>query len=86
MSDQNQNTAKPILCNVTSDKMDKSRVAVISRKVKDGQYGKFIRKSTRLMFHDENNESKIGDRVLVKPSRPKSANKKFDLVSIVEKA
>jgi small subunit ribosomal protein S17 len=78
--------AKPIQCRVVTDKMNKSRVAEVDRLVKHARYGKFLRRTTRLMFHDETNSTKVGDVVLVESSRPLSAHKKFKLVQIVEKA
>jgi len=78
--------AKPIRCVVTSDKMNKSRVAVIERLVKHGRYEKHIRRTTKVMFHDAENQTRIGDLVLVSPSRPMSARKKFKLDLILKKA
>ena len=89
MSDQktaSNKKAKPILCVVTSDKMDKSRVGTIDRLVKDKRYMKYIRQRTRLMFHDESNQTSAGDKVLIIPSRPYSSRKKFDLLKVVQKA
>lgn len=85
MSEQ-EKKAKPLRCTVTSDKMDKSRVAKVARLIKHERYGKFLRRSTKVMFHDEGNASKIGDEVLVKVSRPFSSRKKFELMEIVKKA
>ena len=86
---QDKDTAKTvrkeIACVVSSAKMDKSRVATIDRLVRHGQYGKYIRRSTKLMFHDAKNESQEGDKVLVVQSRPMSCRKRFLLVKIVEK-
>lgn len=73
-------------CVVTSDKMQKSRVAVIDRKVKHAGYKKYINRRTKLMFHDEQNETKIGDVVEVIQTRPLSANKSFILARIIKKA
>ena len=80
-----QKVRKEIACVVSSAKMDKSRVATIDRLVRHGQYGKYIRRSTKLMFHDAKTESQEGDKVLVIQSRPLSAKKRFTLVKIVEK-
>jgi len=77
---------KPVRGFVTSDKMDKTRVATVVRKVKHPGVGKYIKKSTKFMFHDEKNASKIGDEVLITPSRPQSARKSFQLLSIVNEA
>ncbi len=79
-------TVKEIRCVVTSDKMAKSRVGVVERLVKHPLAGKYIRRRTKLMFHDDTNQSKIGDEVIITPSRPLSARKKFTLVRVVRKA
>lgn len=83
---KNEAKSKPFSGVVTSDKMDKSRVVTVERLVKHERYGKYTKRRTKLMFHDEKNESRLGDTVLVIPSRPHSANKRFDLLKIVNKA
>ena len=71
---------------VISDKMDKSAVVLIERRVKHPVYGKFMKKSTKLHVHDENNECGIGDKVEITECRPISKTKSWKLVKIVEKA
>ena len=71
---------------VVSDKMDKSAVVMIERKVKHPIYGKFMRKSTKLHIHDEDNECGIGDIVQISECRPISKTKSWKLVKIVSKA
>ena len=71
---------------VVSNKMDKSIVIMVERKVKHPLYGKFVKKSTRFMAHDEKNEANIGDTVRIMETRPLSKNKCWRLVEIVEKA
>jgi small subunit ribosomal protein S17 len=71
---------------VVSDKMDKSAVVLIERRVKHPVYGKFMRKSTKFHIHDENNECAIGDTVQITECRPISKTKSWKLVKIVEKA
>ena len=71
---------------VTSAKMDKTRVVTVERMVKHPVVGKYIKKTTKFMFHDEKNASKLGDEVLITPSRPMSARKSFRLLSIVKEA
>jgi small subunit ribosomal protein S17 len=71
---------------VVSDKMDKSAVVMIERKVKHPIYGKFMRKSTKLHIHDEDNECGIGDIVQISECRPISKTKSWTLVKIVTKA
>lgn len=77
---------KEIRCVVTSDKMTKSRVGVVERLVKHPLAGKYIRRRTKLMFHDDTNQTRVGDEVIVRPARPMSARKKFTLVRVVQKA
>jgi small subunit ribosomal protein S17 len=71
---------------VVSNKMDKSVVVKVERKVKHPKYGKFIKKTTTFMAHDENNECGIGDRVTISETRPLSKNKNWRLKAILEKA
>jgi small subunit ribosomal protein S17 len=71
---------------VVSDKMDKSAVVLIERRVKHPIYGKFMRKSTKLHIHDENNECGVGDTVQISECRPISKTKSWKLVKVVEKA
>jgi len=71
---------------VVSDKMDKSIVVQIVRRVKHPMYGKYVVKTSRLKAHDENNECKIGDTVTIAESRPISKTKSWKLVKIVERA
>ena len=70
---------------VTSDKMDKTIVVSIIDNVKHPLYGKIVKRTYKLKAHDENNECKIGDRVKVMETRPLSKDKRWRLVSIVEK-
>lgn len=71
---------------VISDKMDKSIVVAIERFVKHPIYGKFVRKTTKLHVHDENNECAQGDTVEIRECRPLSKTKSWTLVRVVEKA
>ena len=71
---------------VVSDKMDKTITVLIERQVKHPLYGKFIKRSTKIHAHDENNECTMGDLVTVVESRPQSKTKSWQLVNIVEKA
>jgi len=71
---------------VVSNKMQKSIVVAIERKEKHPMYGKFTKKTTKFMAHDENQECKIGDTVKIMETRPLSANKRWRLVSILERA
>ena len=71
---------------VVSNKMEKSIVVLVERKVKHPKYGKFVKKSTKFMAHDEKNEAGIGDTVRIMETRPLSKNKCWRLVEIVERA
>ncbi|MEZ4890185.1 MAG: 30S ribosomal protein S17 [Crocinitomicaceae bacterium] len=71
---------------VTSDKMDKSIVVAVERKVKHPKYGKFVKKTTKFVAHDEKNESNIGDTVRIMETRPLSKTKNWRLVEVVERA
>ena len=71
---------------VVSDKMDKSITVVIERRVKHPLYGKFVRKSTKVHAHDENNECQIGDLVVVEQCRPVSKTKTWRFVKLIERA
>ena len=66
---------------VVSDKMDKSIVVRVERRVRHKAYGKFITRSKKFMAHDESNEFKIGDQVEIIESRPLSARKRWAVVS-----
>ena len=71
---------------VTSDKMQKSIVVAIERKIKHPVYGKYVTRTTKLNVHDENNAGATGDLVEVRECRPISKTKAWTLVRIVEQA
>jgi small subunit ribosomal protein S17 len=71
---------------VVSNKMEKSIVVQIERKVKHPKYGKFVRRTTKLVAHDETNECNIGDTVRIMETRPLSKQKCWRLVEIIERA
>ena len=83
---ENTQTVRTLSGRVVSIKMDKSVTVQIERFVKHPIYKKFVKKSTKVMAHDANNECQIGDVVTVKESRPMSKNKTWALVSIDERA
>jgi len=70
---------------VISNKMEKSIVVEVERKVKHPKYGKFVKKSSRFMAHDEKKVCSEGDKVLIAETRPLSKNKCWRLVEIIEK-
>jgi small subunit ribosomal protein S17 len=71
---------------VTSNKMEKSIVVTVSRKMKHATYGKFVNVSKKFIAHDEKNESGIGDTVRIMETRPISKRKCWRMVEVVEKA
>jgi small subunit ribosomal protein S17 len=71
---------------VVSNKMQKTIAVEIERLVKHPAYGKYIRRTTKLLAHDENSESREGDTVTIAPCRPLSRRKSWKLVAVVEKA
>ncbi|MCF8364822.1 MAG: 30S ribosomal protein S17 [Bacteroidales bacterium] len=71
---------------VTSNKMDKSIVVQVERRVKHPIYKKFVKKSSKFSAHDENNDCNIGDTVRIMETRPLSKNKCWRLVEIIERA
>ena len=71
---------------VTSDKMNKSIVASVERKVKHLKYGKFVKKTTKFVAHDEKDDCNIGDTVRIMETRPLSKRKNWRLVEVLERA
>ena len=71
---------------VVSDKMDKTVVVAIERRVPHPVYGKMVTKTTRLKAHDEANSAKVGDTVRIVETRPLSKDKRWRLLEIVERA
>jgi small subunit ribosomal protein S17 len=84
MSEQAK-TVRTLTGRVVSDKMDKSAVVLVERQVRHPLYGKYIRRSTKLHIHDENNECRQGDTVIIKETRPVSRTKSWALVEVVER-
>ena len=76
--------ARTVSGRVVSNKMDKTVTVLIERKVKHPLYGKFIRRSTKVHAHDENNVCNEGDTVIVEQCRPISKSKSWRLVKVVE--
>jgi small subunit ribosomal protein S17 len=75
-----------VIGQVISDKMDKTVVVKVERKVKDAVFGKYVKRFSKMHAHDDTNECKIGDKVLIKPSRPLSKTKHWIVVQVLEKA
>ena len=81
-----RNYRKTRVGKVVSDKMDKTVVVAVVDSVKHPLYGKVVKRTYKLKAHDENNECKVGDRIRVMETRPLSKDKRWRLVSIIEKA
>ncbi len=90
MSEENKATAdkakRTLVGRVVSDKMDKTVSVAIERLIKHPTYGKYIRRTSKVMAHDEANECKAGDRVAISECRPVSKNKAWTVVNVVERA
>ena len=71
---------------VVSNKMNKTIAVEIERVVRHPMYGKFIRRTTKLLAHDENNEAREGDKVSITPCRPLSRRKSWRLLAVIERA
>jgi len=85
MSEENK-VQRTISGRVVSAKMDKSVSVAIERLIKHPVYGKYIRRTSKVMAHDANNECKAGDRVQISECRPISKNKSWSVVNVVERA
>ena len=71
---------------VTSNKMEKSIVVIVESKVKHPLYGKFVKKATKFIAHDQENTCNEGDTVKIMETRKMSKNKNWRLVDIIERA
>ena len=71
---------------VVSDKADKTVTVKIERLIKHPVYGKYMRRTSKVLAHDENNECKSGDQVTISECRPVSKNKAWQVVSVIERA
>ena len=78
--------ARTLTGKVVSAKMDKTIAVVIERMVKHETYGKYLRRSTKLLAHDESKSAREGDTVTITPCRPLSRRKSWRLLSIIERA
>ena len=82
---EDKNTSK-VVGRVVSDKMDKTVSVAIERMIKHPVYGKYIRRTTKVLAHDAENTCKEGDRVAISEIRPISKNKSWAVVDVVERA
>ncbi|MEL6951611.1 MAG: 30S ribosomal protein S17 [Pseudomonadota bacterium] len=86
MSETNaEKIERRVVGRVVSDKMDKTVSVAIERLVKHGVYGKYIRRTTKLKAHDEENACRIGDTVAISESRPISKAKSWRVVEVLER-
>jgi len=80
------NKRKSFIGRVVSDKMDKTVVLAVTRRIADSRYNKVVKRTTKYKAHDEKNECKVGDMVRVIETRPISKDKRWKVLEIVEKA
>ncbi len=83
---KNRGMRRQLLGTVVSDKMDKTVTVLVERLVKHSLYKKYIKRHNRFAAHDEMNECKIGDKVVITESKPLSKRKRFRVSKIVEKS
>ncbi len=83
---EDKKVQRTIVGRVVSDKMDKTVSVAIERLIKHPVYGKYIRRTTKILAHDAANECKPGDRVAISECRPISKNKSWSVVNIVERS
>jgi len=81
-----EKSARTLTGRVSSDKMDKTITVVVERLVRHAVYGKYLRRSTKLHAHDENNECRSGDLVMIEQCRPLAKTKAWRLVKVLERA
>ena len=81
-----RNLRKTRVGTVVSDKMDKTIVVQVERRIRHPLYGRIITRRRKFKVHDENNAASVGDRVRIMETRPLSKEKRWRLVEIVEKA
>ena len=85
MSDENK-LHRTVVGRVVSDKMDKTVSVAIERMIKHPVYGKYIRRTSKVLAHDAANECKSGDRVAITEVKPISKNKSWAVVNVLERA
>ncbi|HNP36608.1 MAG TPA: 30S ribosomal protein S17 [Woeseiaceae bacterium] len=83
---EEKNTQRTLVGRVVSDKMDKTVSVAIERMIKHPVYGKYIRRTSKVLAHDAANECKPGDRVQIAECRPISKNKSWAVVNVVDRA
>ncbi len=83
---EEQKSKRTLVGHVVSDKMDKTVSVAVERLIKHPVYGKYIRRTTKVLAHDASNECKFGDRVAISECRPISKSKAWSVVDVVERA
>ena len=86
MSEEKTKNQRTIMGRVVSNKMDKTVSVAVERLIKHPVYGKYIRRTTKVLAHDANNECNAGDRVTIAECKPISKNKAWAVVNVVERA
>ena len=86
MSEAEKKGQRTIVGHVVSDKMDKTISVAVERLIKHSVYGKYIRRTTKILAHDASNECKPGDRVAISECRPISKNKSWQVVNVLERS
>ncbi len=85
-AEQERGSRRKMVGVVTSDKMDKTVVVVVTRRVRDAKFGKFVTKRSKYKAHSSDNGAHIGDKVLIIESRPLSKEKRWRVIELIEKA
>ena len=83
---EKQKTRRTIVGRVVSDKMDKTVSVAVERLIKHPVYGKYIRRTSKVLAHDAASECQAGDRVAIAENRPMSKNKSWSVVNVIERA
>jgi len=86
MSEEIKKGQRTIVGRVVSDKMDKTVSVAIERLIKHPMYGKYIRRTSKVLAHDASNVCKPGDRVAISECKPISKNKSWEVVNVIERA
>jgi len=83
---EDKKAQRTLVGRVVSDKMDKTVSVAIERLIKHPVYGKYIRRTSKVLAHDASNECKSGDRVAISESRPISKNKSWSVMNVIERS
>jgi small subunit ribosomal protein S17 len=86
MADKERGRRKVLVGRVASDKMDKTVVIEVERRLRHPVYKKFVRSHKRYMAHDETNDCHVGDKVEIREDRPRSQNKRWMIIRVIERA